>query len=386
MTIRIHLLSPRFLSVLIQWAIFCVLVLQAPIAWSAPSNCYAGGGSVFANSFPVNAGVYAGSNIPVGTVLYRMRQTNDVSNGTYGFICTSGVTPGQTVESFYLSVTNSLYPPISFSGGGISGLVYPTNVPGISVALQYNGQTFSSTPVETTQVTANGAMEFMVPDVNVDIVVIKTGVVAESSTSINFSNLLTVTYSLGSPSIATAGTVSTSGSMQFSAQTCQAADQNVALGTYEKSKYFTGQGSVTPWVDASIVLTNCPTFYGYISTGYIGHNNNDIGTDNQATSTANLLRVTIQPVSDVINSSNGIIAVKADNAGEEATGVGIQIGWGTYSGTPVVFNFDQPYDYTVSLTHRGDVTIPLSARYIQTGSTVTTGQANGVIKYLINYY
>lgn len=385
MTVRLNLLSPCTLAALVWRMILCVLVLQTPVAWAEPSDCYLNGGA-FSNSLPVNAGVYAGSSVPVGTVLYRMRQTNNVNSNVFGIICSSGVTPGVTTESFYLSVTSSLYPPISFSGGGISGQVYPTNVPGISVAVQYNGQTFSSTPLQTTQVTANGAMVFLVPDISLDIVVIKTGAVTESAANVNFSNLLTITYGLGSPSLATAGTVTTSGSLQFSAQTCQASDQNVELGGYNKNQYFTGQGSTTPWVDASIVLTNCPTFYGYISTGYIGHTDNDIGTDNQSSPTANLLRVTIQPVNDVINSSNGIIAVKADTAGQEATGVGIQIGWGTYSGMPTAFNFDQPYDYTVSLAHRGDITIPLSARYIQTASVVTTGQANGVIKYLINYY
>lgn len=130
---------------------------------------------------------------------------------------------------------------------------------------------------------------------------------------------------------------------------------------------------VTPWVDASIRLTNCPVFYG-------------IGTQNSTRK--NVMTVTLMPA-NATTSSQGIMPV--DTGSSAATGVGIQLAYGT-AASPQLVNFSAgkaTQTYTMSSTQGSTYTIPLVARYMQTASNISNigaGKANGKITYLVDYY
>lgn len=107
------------------------------------------------------------------------------------------------------------------------------------------------------------------------------------------------------------------------------------------------------------------------------------GQGSVANSTNNSIGVRLTPVTSIIDSTNGIIGLDS-SLPDAASGVGIQIGWGT----PPSVLFDLSQEKSLSLPKDGSTTInvPLSARYIQTSTTVTPGKANAKVVFLINYY
>jgi type 1 fimbria pilin len=179
------------------------------------------------------------------------------------------------------------------------------------------------------------------------------------------------------------------GQLTVSAQTCTTPDVSVNLGSFDIPQYFTGQGATTPWVDASITMTNCPTFYGFYnadnSTVMFDYTT---GTGLVADSTNNSIGVRLTPATSVIDAANGIMAIDSTVSGA-AAGVGIQLGWGESSQTPTPFNFSAEQTVTLPKDSRSTIRIPLAARYIQTAANkadVSPGHANGKVVFTINYY
>lgn len=176
------------------------------------------------------------------------------------------------------------------------------------------------------------------------------------------------------------------GQLTVSTQTCTTPNVNVNMGSYEKRQYFTAIGATTPWVDASITLTNCPTFYGFYNA-----NNSTLmfdystGTGAVATSTSNSIGVRLTPTSNVIDSTNGVMAIDSTVPGA-ASGVGIQIGWGMSNKAPTFFNFAAEQTLTLPKDGSSTIRVPLVARYIQTEANAVPGKANGKAVFLINYY
>ena len=109
------------------------------------------------------------------------------------------------------------------------------------------------------------------------------------------------------------------------------------------------------------------------------------GTGLLTNSTNNSIGVRLTPATSVIDATNGIMAIDSTVSGA-ASGVGIQLGWGLSSQTPTLFNFST--EQTMTLPKDGSTTlrVPLSARYIQTATTVSPGKANGKVTFTINYY
>lgn len=159
--------------------------------------------------------------------------------------------------------------------------------------------------------------------------------------------------------------------------TCDTPDMTVNLGDRKLADSENKQSGkfVTPWVDASIRLTNCPVFNG-------------IGTGIQDGTRSNVMTVTLKP-GNATTSTQGIMPV--DSGTSAATGVGIQMAYGnTGSWTLVDFTGGQnAKTYTMSSTQGTTYTIPLVARYMQTASAfsgVKPGKANAKVTYLISYY
>lgn len=156
------------------------------------------------------------------------------------------------------------------------------------------------------------------------------------------------------------------------------------MGSYEIPKIFTKVGSYTDWKDASIILTDCPRFYGTLNDGRNTFNSDD-GTSGKGTLTSNILNLTLTPNTSVIDSTTGILSVKTGTGA--ATGVGIQLAYGSETDTaPDLVDFSLSNNYTMpddTLTNR---TFPLIARYIQTESEVTAGRADATVTFTINYY
>ncbi|WP_147199798.1 fimbrial protein [Pantoea sp. CCBC3-3-1] len=326
-----------------------------------------------------------GPDVSNGTIIYR--QYFKPSRATT-INCTGNSTSYQpTISWSYSIIPNGIS---DWSGSPFGGKVYETGVPGVGIAIYtYNRAvdrytvpfTYQAWQEEKTTDSASwvaqGGFEF-------DVVLIKTGVITPGT--ISGLQLPTVVYNFEAQNISPLylGSLSFSGAINIVSRTCTTPDVVVEMGPYEIPRTFTKVGSYTEWKDASVILTDCPRFYGTLNDGRNTFNSDD-GTSGTGTITNNVLNLTLAPNTSVIDSTNGILSLKTGT--DAASGVGIQLAYGSETDTaPEFVNFSSGNNYTVAddaLTRR---TFPLIARYIQTESEVTAGRADATVTFTINYY
>ena len=341
------------------------------------------------SSVSLNGSFYAGNDLPIGSVIYR---TTVKTTGTPGIICGAPF----KVPRYLTTVTEPSGNSFSINGAPYVGEIYPTNVSGIGVALWYSGTTFTkNAPLERTSqpyTSDQAGIAYGVSGV-FDISLIKTGPVTSGSI-VNGISIPTVRMYAGEAAgytglPITTWTVNFSGSIYFTTQTCQTPDLNITMGSYEVSQYFKGVGSTTPWIDSSIRLENCPTF-----TGYHSHNTpqsiTGSGSPTGTAMTNNVLKVSLQPLTDFISDGNGVFAVKASNGGSPASGIGLQLGYTPdVSASPTTPTTIWKSGDIWSVSAPGDgaanFRIPLAVRYYQTDSIVTPGPADGSVVFNIDY-
>lgn len=329
---------------------------------------------------------YVGEDLPVGSVIYR---TSIQSNGAVAAIeCDAAF----SVPKYHGVETEPSGPSFPSPSSEYIGNIYPTNVPGIGVALWTAGKTFTKdSPLyvgDQSMGSAGSSSSYMLFDISL----IKTGPVATGS-SVNGSSISTVNLFFGSkPDYVglpiTGYRVNFSGSINFITQTCLVSDYDVNMGTYDSQRDFSGVGSTTPWIDASIPLSNCPNFTGFHDNA---HQQSVIGSGTPAGTSVkdNMFEVTLAPLTSA-DGATGVIDVDT-SSGSPATGVGIQLGYsetiGANPATPAnvwkpgrTWNITAPNSPGSSLLR-----IPLSARYYQKDMNVTPGTANGKVMFTISY-
>lgn len=374
--------------------LICVVILEvAALKPSLAANCEPYKPKTPETSTVTLAGnFYAGNDMPVGSVIFNTIANTESSS--IGVLCLGGpfeLTMYQSPE------TEPMGPPTLISGTPFTGnRVYPTNVQGVGLVLWNTNVSYSkSEPFEYTvhlRNDSNGGGS-SIWRWAVGIALVKTGPIA-SGTSVSASSIpQIITYippqggHTGLP--ITLWTVSFTGSINFITQTCSTSDYQVQMGRYDAKASFRGEGTFTEWKDASILLQNCPTFTGY----------HDAGTPQEASGseqssgtnkTANMLKVSLQPLSDVIDSEKGLIKVTALNGSYPATGVSLQLGYSeSVNATPTIpaMIWKNGVSWRVSAPDDGSSTIkiPLAARYYQTGKNVTPGRADGKVMFTISY-
>ncbi|WP_245956890.1 fimbrial protein [Edaphovirga cremea] len=347
------------------------------------------------------ATISAGADMPNGTIIYQGKWLGGV--GETQINCTTDLGRDDVLTYNYGTLLNSAPRPLSnWTGSPFGGAVYETNVPGIGVAISRG---------VTTGVVNQSVAEYSFINQGVTlpakgfgyavnaptryISLIKIGEITPGSYTLKAADLPSFKLFFDNPSngIRVIGFPITTSIIQFQGQltittkTCVTPDVNVDMGSHEMRTTFTGEGSVTSWRDASIVLTNCPTFFGYYN------NSNNITLFDYDTgggrvipnATNNNVGVRVTPSTSVIDSSNGIMSIDR-SLPDAASGVGIQLGWGSNSGNPALFDFATEKPFQLPKDGRSEIKIPLAARYIQTDSMVTPGKAKGKAVFLINYY
>lgn len=333
--------------------------------------------------------ITAGADLADGTVLYRQTYNLDYTSGNQAITVTC---TGNGNPSGHYSYSSTPLPLSSWSSGIESGKVYETGVPGIGVwvhqgttgdaALPVSKILSNSSDVHCTSTGGNRQCIVFGGFKRWDIYFIKTGPIQPGT--IIGSNLPCIRVNYNDSGSASEGLVEEnvcmSGAINVVASSCKTPDVTVPMGSYDVSS-FTGEGSATKWVDASIKLTDCPVYYGKGSSGswYVDGS----GTNNSGTPIKNAITVKLTPATSVINSSQGVFALTqtADSAG----GAGIQLAYGT-GASPEFVDFGATKTYEMDIGSNGISEIPLVARYIQTDGNVTPGTANSAVTFLINYY
>ncbi|ALX93599.1 oxidoreductase [Serratia fonticola] len=345
-------------------------------------------------SVPLNPGVIsAGADIPIGTIIF---QGNWIGSQTPLIECVHDGIPNAYSTAF--SVIQAPLPLSALNTGPFAGAVYQTNIPGVGVAVSRGsagpGVKLGSPlrRAEEIVMTAGGTIDYQ--NATRYVTLIKIGELTPGSYSISAAgfpsirddmvNSLTDRAIQGLPIELSQATFQ--GNLTVSTQTCITPDVVVDMGSHDIRQKFNGMNSTTPWVDASISLTNCPTFFGFYN-----QSNSTLMMDFNtkapivSPSISNSIGLRLTPTSNVIDGTNGVMAIDTTRP-DAASGVGIQIGWGDSSQMPTPFDF--ALEKTVTLPKDGSRTIriPLSARYIQTAANPTPGLANGKVTFTINYY
>ena len=373
-----------------------LLATVSSSSWAAISCAYQVGFSSSSLSVPLSPPIIsAGADIPIGTVIYQGRWTNAP---TVNIDCES---PGGGFPfNWAVGIVQAPLPLSGLNTGPFAGAVYQTNIPGVGVAISRYSDSAAATlgtfGYRSTDVLfgtdANGIVTLGVATRYISL--IKTGPLTPGSYAIAASS-----FPVASDNMVSSRTgeqiqglplqlnrITFTGNLTVSAQTCTTPDVNVAMGAYDIREHFRGLNSATPWIDASIMLTGCPTFYGfYNQTNTTTLMDFSTGQAAQTSSINNSIGLRLTPTTAVKDAANGIMAIDTSVPGA-AAGVGIQIGWGSSGQTPIPFNLSA--EQTMILPKDGSPTIriPLSARYIQTETVATAGKAEGKAVFTINYY
>ncbi|MCU6327472.1 fimbrial protein [Enterobacter quasiroggenkampii] len=164
------------------------------------------------------------------------------------------------------------------------------------------------------------------------------------------------------------------GQVIYNAPTCAIEDKEVFLGKYPLSAF---SGSTpTGWVDASITM-NCDRAFSSSSNSATSSTANG-GSSSTSIGTVNHYRTSIEAVNGFIDSGRGIMAI--DSGG--ATGVAVQISRYQREDSFTSLEWDTSYNPAESTN---TFVMPLYARYIKTGSSVTAGKANSKLLYTVEY-
>ncbi len=327
-------------------------------------------------TIPLSGTISVPPGTPVGKEIYRLKIAF-VNQGWVYVKCTSS---GQFYQG-YDYLTTPLLP------SDYSTAVYKTGVPGIGVKF-VRGNSYGDFPLKTAISCIGKTCNYPSSGWDADsrVLFIKTADVVTAGT-IEGNQLPTALYSVGqNDSMLGVYKVSLSGSLQVTSPTCNitaaSKTMTVNMGKH-KITVFTGTGATTEWKNASIQLANCGQFYGKTGPNMLagaldGDNYYPLDLQN------NFLTVTLYPQNgtrSTTDAANGIM--KIDDGTSGATGVGIQLS--SSESTSGLIDLTTGITQTLPVDGTRNITVPLYARYIQTENSVTAGNANGRLEYVITY-
>lgn len=312
-----------------------LLLMGAPA--SAWAGCFGTGlTSPEIGTIQLTGTVVVPRDVPVGTELARFRWTNPFPRDIQMASCEPGP------YSVEMAVPVAPYTPAT------SG-VYPTNVAGVGVQVTTTGgrvfpQIVNGDAGPVGAGLYNGGS-------GVYYIFVKTGPVAGGEVTGVDVPTVTQTYLPSAPIFRVSG----AGSITFTAASCVTPDVVVDLGHHLKNE-FTGAGHTTANVDFNLQLNSCPA--GMTSIKY-----------------------RIDPVTTVQLPAQSVVALDGTST---ASGVGVQLLTASGGAHPLGPGTDQVFT-SYSPTTGGSYTIPLKARYYQTGASVTPGLANTTMMFTMTY-
>ncbi|UBO72388.1 fimbrial protein [Aeromonas rivuli] len=366
--------SCNFKMMIQRGAVALLLYTGVPLFAQAAPLCTIDAATPVINYTAVLQGgnLTVGPDTPDGTIIFRQyfKPSYNVR-----YVCASSPTPYSLHE--YDDYQSLPLPLSSWGGSPFGGQVYETGVPGIGVVAWYSGTAF---PLSKNPADINALAVFtkaFIPEF--DISFIKTGPISPGT--IQGGQLPTLRADM----VMDDGThypiirAAMSGSINIVSQSCTTPDVSVDLGSHDIASNFSGQGSATPWVPFQLRMENCPTFYGTINDGQNNFYSND-GSSGVGAVSPNSITVSLTPNTAIIDDAQAIMGLA--DTGSQASGVGIQIA-AYQESRPATFS--KPTIFYQGSDGSPSRTVNYFARYIQTETTVTPGDANGTVSFLIEY-
>jgi major type 1 subunit fimbrin (pilin) len=147
--------------------------------------------------------------------------------------------------------------------------------------------------------------------------------------------------------------INLTGSATFVVLACITPDVRVPMGSHPNTE-FSGADSTTAAVSFNIALNSCPAGM-------------------------NSIQYRIDPVTSVLNSGQSVVALDSSSS---ATGVGVQL----LDAAGAVFPLSTQKTFSgYNAGTGGSYTIPMKARYYQTGTSVSGGAANSSMTFTMTY-
>lgn len=327
--------------------------------------------------------ITVGRDVPVGTEVYRQRY-NLAAGQLPKFECSYA--PFQAWAEY---IVDGFYGKANWSSGTYANNVYRTGVDGLGIAFNSGGAPLprKGTPRASVCHSNSPCITPIANDTaSFEMILIKIGDVRPGV--LLGHNLPTVgLYANFGDARKLVFYMATSGNIQIVSRTCSTPDVVVPMGEHQ-TKLFTGINSATGWKEFSIGLNNCPAFHGTYSVNAPSWTSQSgaypSGTGTSGSRTNNSLQFRIEPARKAIDASNGVLSLDPGSAGSPpaASGVGVQIA--TPNNVSVPLGIDRNSGLSLR-TSEGSYSIPLRARYLQTGSKVTPGPANASATFTITY-
>lgn len=337
-----------------------------------------------------------GEDIAVGSVIY---------SGSYNFVATSDKRIGWRcrVEAADVPTTYKTYIKadviaMPFGAPTLLGdkAIYPTNVPGIGVAIHVRAVALDTWKYPDTW--HQGAIPITVGETttsnfghmsSVRVQLIKTGPIAATGMQqVLSSSFPTLQLSVGATAPALFEqpfmTISFGGTMTMHTKTCQLETPvvDVVLGSHQRAA-FTGIGSGTEWKNFDIVLKDCPPFYGYSQANAYEYSYIENTGLTNGSGKANSIGISFTSVHGLHNPRIALL----ENGPNSAEGIGIEVARrGNYSYYLILNGtMSIPPSLPLTASDGASYVFPLRARYVQYDSDVKEGIANGALVFTVNY-
>ncbi|MDF3201799.1 fimbrial protein [Pseudomonas sp. 1912-s] len=291
---------------------------------------------------------------PNGSVIYRQ----SLSTPSTAISCS-----GLSAFSYYNQYSAQQILASSTGSTGSYIGVSDTGVTGIGWTITIAGTQPQSGLTPSVACAAIAACTINAQNSQIELILIKTGNI--SAGTVQGSSLGTISGNtfINNNILYSLFILGFSGSINIVSQTCQTPDVQVNMGTHKVGE-LSGINSTTAWTPFTIALLNCPAF--------------------QST---NSLQYRVDPTTTItaVNSTNGILSINAGAQGmpSAASGVGLQIGYG--SGTPLPLATLRASGVVLNSQAGSSYSIPLMARYIQIGNTLSAGPANATATFTLSY-
>ncbi len=388
MVIRINWWSRLGLLLVVTGAISFPLKANAS-CWLAPQSWgdQPAGSVIKMNAAPSPGAIRIPKDIADGTELYRITARHD-SHVYIRINCNNS-----TVASNYYAMGRFIggTEPARSSFTSPLGVVYETGTEGVGMVIRTSsaGDVTLGTKYGYAYDCKNSSCNLSPATTNITYIFIKTGAITAGSLNlVGLPKLESVVGGYNSPnSVVVVFQPVLTGTIAFTQATCTLAEasKKVDLGKHSAASITTAT-PVTAWVDASINLINCnyggAQAYKYNITRF---SSGGLVTNGGTITTPALWNLTLVPANgtgDILDSTNGIVAIASGE--DSATGVGIQLSTtNTTTPTPVKFSPQFMTGEIVAGTN-AIMKIPLYARYIKTGE-VTGGKDNGKVIYRVEY-
>lgn len=326
-------------------------------------------------TMPVNATISVTSDLSTGQKVFE-QDIHLSGQGRLSLVCDSA---GAFLRGYALS------PALSTTV--LDSITYPTGLPGIGIRFKSGNSAEGVFPG-----TLSGACGFSRYCIweggygaGSQFHLVKTGTVSPGI--IDMSTLPELVYTFGqSGSMIEVYRIKMSGTIKVTVPTCNivttSKTMTVNLGKHKLAN-FSGTGSVSGWVDASIHLEGCGQFYGTATSAWATFDGTNLNPGSALT--PNQFSITLTPRDGVESvSGKGVMKIKQQQGG--AVGFGIQLSR-SQSDAGVMNLTGASYTYVDPLPNDGrtTVTVPLYARYIRTAATAYAGRADGTLEYTVSY-